>query len=57
VLPWRHEKQQPSQGSVLRLQRDERAGECVMSDAFFLGLSVGFFVVCAAYAHFCGKVR
>jgi len=28
-----------------------------MSDAFFLGLPVAFFAVCAAYAHFCDKVR
>jgi hypothetical protein len=42
---------------MVRVQSDERPEECVMSDAFFLGLSVAFFVVCAAYVHFCGKVR
>jgi len=28
-----------------------------VSDAIFIALSIAFFVVCAAYAYFCDKVR
>jgi hypothetical protein len=42
---------------MVRVQGDEGSRERVMSDMFFIGLSVAFFAVCAAYAHFCSKVR
>jgi hypothetical protein len=57
VLRWRHEKQRPSPVDSGRVPKREQQGERVMSDAFFLGLPVAFFAVCAAYAHFCDKVR
>ena len=33
------------------------AGGPPVSDAAFILLSIGFFVLAAAFAHFCGKVR